>query len=254
MPDQHQGEGEDPRVTSRRGRWLLLGYGVAVYALSLGALAYLARLIWRMRAPGAHEPSPWSARATLANAALLGLFALQHSVMARSGFKGWLQRWVPPEAERSTYCLATSLAIAALVWRWTPMPGLVWHFDGPGVIWTLRLLGLAGVGMVASAASSMSHLELMGMKQPLRVFRGAPERPAQFREPGLYRWMRHPIYTGTLLFLWATPVMTQGHLMLSGLLSAYILFGTRLEEQDLARTLGPAYEDYQRRVGRFLPR
>lgn len=241
-------------------RTLVLAAGASVYLLILATFAYLIAFVLDLPVPRTLNRMPETCGelaqswAIAINAGLLGLFGVQHSIMARTWFKRWLIRSVHPGLERSAYCLATCIVLGCLFAFWTPIQGVVWKVESSAVGWLLRGLAAAGFGLVFLASCLLNHFELFGLARPLRVFRQQPEPQICFREPGLYRWMRHPIYTGMLFAVWSTPNMTYGHLLFAVLSSAYIMVGSRLEEIDLADTLGKPYRDYQERVGRFFPR
>lgn len=189
------------------------------------------------------------------NLALFAVFGLQHSVMARAGFKRLWTRVVPAPVERATYVLAASAALALLLWQWRPLPEpVLWSVSAPGARIALHALGGAGWLMLAVSSLLLDHLALFGLRQPWEHLRGASSPSAAFRTPLLYRHVRHPIYLGFLLAFWGTPDMTAGHLLFAAASTVYILIGVAFEEHDLVREFGPRYRDYQRRVGMLLPR
>jgi protein-S-isoprenylcysteine O-methyltransferase Ste14 len=185
--------------------------------------------------------------------ALLTLFAVQHSVMARPWFKRWWTRLVAPSVERSTYVLVASLVVALMVWQWRPLPDLVWSVDAPwarGLLWVLYLTGWA---VLVLSTFLIGHFDLFGVRQALARFRRRPYAEPGFREPLFYRVVRHPLMVGFLILFWATPDMSVGHLLFAGAASGYILIAVRFEEHDLRRELGEPYERYAARVPRFVP-
>jgi protein-S-isoprenylcysteine O-methyltransferase Ste14 len=191
--------------------------------------------------------------AILVNLLLLGLFAIQHSVMARPAFK---QRWtkiVPGACERSTYVLLSSLILLLLFWQWRPIPIVIWQVGG---IAAYLVIGFYWLGWLIVLASTfmIDHFDLSGLRQAFFALRGteAPDQP--FRTPLLYKIVRHPLMLGFLLVFWATPTMTAGHLLFALMTTAYILVGVRFEERDLIAQFGATYQDYRRRVPMLLPR
>jgi methanethiol S-methyltransferase len=183
---------------------------------------------------------------------LLALFAVQHSVMARPAFKRLLTRVVSPAAERSTYVLASSLALILLFWQWQPLGGIVWEVEQP--LGRVLLYGgfVAGWALVLTATFVINHFDLFGLRQTWRHFRGLPQKPLPFATPVLYRIVRHPLYVGWLLAFWSTPTMTLTHLLFAAVTTAYILVAIQLEEKDLMDA-HPEYADYRRRVPMLVP-
>jgi protein-S-isoprenylcysteine O-methyltransferase Ste14 len=236
-------------------RTLFFGYGVVVYAIFLGVFLYAIGFIGDFGVPTAldgpaREPLPW---ALAVDGALLTLFALQHSVMARRWFKQAWTRIVPPAIERSTYVLFSSVALGLLMWQWQPMGGVIWSVgDGAG---RLALRGLFGFGwaLVLLSTFLINHFDLFGLRQVWLNLRGRPSTPLAFATPGPYRIVRHPLYVGWLFVFWMTPVMTLAHLVFAVATTAYILIAIRFEERDLVHQHGAAYEEYRRKVPMMLP-
>ena len=184
---------------------------------------------------------------------LLGIFAIQHSIMARPAFKRWSAKFLPVASQRSTYVLFSSLIQLLLFWQWRPIPVQVWHVEGMAAG---LLIGLYWLGWLIMLASTfmIDHFELSGLRQAFSVLRGT-ELPGQsFRTPLLYKVVRHPIMLGFLLAFWATPDMSAGHLLFAIMTTAYILVGVQLEERDLIAEFGATYQRYRRRVPMLLPR
>lgn len=230
-------------------------YGAAVYVMSLGIFAYLAGFLVNVGVPRAIDsPRDGSAAAAIAiDLALLALFGVQHSVMARPAFKRWWTRIVPPAAERSTYMLLSNAALAVLFWQWRPIGGVVWSVEGlPSAL----LYAGYGLGWVVLLTSTflINHFDLFGLRQVWLHLRGQPYRHLPLEAPGFYRHVRHPLYVGWLLIFWCTPVMTAAHLTFAVGLTAYILIAIRYEERDLIDLHGEAYADYRRRTPMFVPR
>jgi len=201
---------------------------------------------------GISDGSP-AAAAIAINTALLGLFAVQHSVMARPWFKRWWTRFVPQPVERSTFVLLASLALLLLFWQWRTLPAAVWHVEWPAarmVVWTLFW---AGWGTVLAATFMIDHFELFGLRQVFTAWRGTAEKETGFRATLLYRLVRHPLMVGFLVAFWAAPTMTAGHLLFAAGTTGYILVALQLEERDLVATLGDRYRVYQRSVPMLVP-
>lgn len=237
-------------------RAVYFAYGVTSYLLFLACYAYLAGFFGNLLVPktidGPATSGPLVALGI--NLALMGLFGVQHSVMARPAFKRWWTRYVPEPIERSTYVLLSNAAVAALVLGWQPLHGVIWRATSPGAVaaaWTLFAVGWLGVPLVTWMTG---HFDLVGVRQVWCYLRGQPYQPHAFRVQGAYRWVRHPLYVGWMIAFWATPVMTVGHLLLAAGLTGYMLLAVRLEERDLVAHFGRRYAEYARQVPRFVPR
>jgi len=235
----------------------VFAYGVAAYVVFLLTFLYAIGFVgnWGVSltidgVPGA--TSSGGLAAWLVNAGLLGLFAVQHSIMARPAFKRVWTRIIPPPAERSTYVLAASLCLMLLFGRWTPIPVVIWDIGLHPLGFALEMLSFAGWALVLLSTFQIDHFELFGLKQVFLHARGEELPPPKFRVPFLYRWVRHPIYLGFLLAFWATPRMTLGHVLFAALTTGYVLVAIRLEERDLAR-MHWEYRGYQARVPMLFP-
>jgi protein-S-isoprenylcysteine O-methyltransferase Ste14 len=230
-------------------------YGGVCYVVFLGSFLYAAGFVGNLLVPKSIDTGPVvpPGEAVMMNVLLLGLFAVQHSVMARPAFKRWWTRIVPPQVERSTYVLASSLALILLFWLWRPLPGVVWDAEQPlaAALWVVF-----GVGWVLVLISTflIDHFDLFGLRQVILYAKGQPYTPPPFRTPALYRVVRHPIMLGFLVAFWSAPTMTWGHLLFAGMTTAYILVGVFLEERDLKHAFGGKYEEYRRQVGMLVPR
>lgn len=228
----------------------LTSYGV-FFATFLYAIGFIGNFIVPKRIDGVPQLPLW--QALLIDAGLLGLFALQHSVMARPAFKRWLTRFIASSAERSTYVLASSLALTAVFVGWQPLGGTLWRI-GEGAVW-IALYSLYAFGWLLILATSfqINHFDLFGLRQVWLQLRGKPYQPLQFVMPSLYRVVRHPLYVGWLFVFWATPTMSATHLLFSVGTTLYILIAIRFEERDLV-TAHPEYEAYRRAVPMLVPR
>ena len=186
---------------------------------------------------------------------LLGLFAVQHTVMARPAFKRAWTKIVPEEAERSTYVLFASLALALVIWQWRPLPATVWTVGDPLIAAVIVAVSLAGWVTVLASTFLISHFQLFGLTQGFSRLLGNAEPPeAQFVTPLFYRWMRHPLYAGFILAFWAAPRMSVGHLLFAIATTGYIFVGIWFEERDLVAHFGERYLSYRAAVGMFFPK
>jgi methanethiol S-methyltransferase len=232
-------------------------YGVAAYVACLAALLYFIGFSGNLLVPKSVDvgaAAPW-ARAVATDLLLIVLFGVQHSMMARRGFKRWWTRIVPAVVERSTYVVATSAVLALMFWFWLPITApVVWRVEHGAVVALLWSLFGLGWLMVLVSTFLINHFELFGLHQVFARLTGRAMPEAQFRTPLLYRWMRHPLYTGLLLGFWAVPVMTAGRLLFALGCSAYILIGIAFEERDLAQQFGERYRAYRKQVGMLIPR
>jgi protein-S-isoprenylcysteine O-methyltransferase Ste14 len=234
---------------------LAVAYGGACYLVFLTVFLYTIGFVGNLVVPTSLDTGspPAPAEAVLVDLLLLGLFAVPHSVMARPGFKRWWTQLVPPAVERSTYVLASSLLLALLCWQWRPLPEIIWQVQQPMAV--ALLWGLFGIGWLVALLSTflIDHFDLFGLRQVYLYATNTPYAPPLFRTRALYRLVRHPIMLGFLIAFWATPVLTRGHLLFAGMMTLYILIGVFLEERDLTRAFGSAYEKYREQVPMLVP-
>ena len=230
-------------------------YGVTSYAVFFATFLYAVGFIGNFGVPRTLDSTPTSGFMTslLVDLGLLGLFAIQHSVMARPAFKRWFTRAVPECAERSTYVLASSLALIAMFALWQPLGGSVWTAQDAtlrGVIWGVFAFGWL---LVLVATFLINHFDLFGLRQVWLQLIRRPYTHLAFGTPGPYRYVRHPLYVGWLMVFWATPTMTLSHLVFAIATTAYILIAVQLEERDLIAQHGHLYADYRAQVPMIVP-
>jgi protein-S-isoprenylcysteine O-methyltransferase Ste14 len=233
---------------------LTLTYGVVSYLIFFVTFLYAIGFLGNVIVPKSMDSAatdPWPAALAI-NLGLLSLFAVQHSVMARKGFKRLLTKVIPESAERSTYVLASSLALIFLFWQWRPLGGVVWNVENE-IGRAALLTGFAcGWALVLLATVVINHFDLFGLRQSWRGFQGLPQAPVRFTTPLLYRIVRHPLYVGWFFAFWCTPTMTVTHLLFAVVASAYILVAIQFEERDLMRA-HPEYAEYRRQVPMVVP-
>lgn len=244
------------RVPSRTivRRVTVFTYGVVAYAIGVAALLglILAMLgVWRFTGGPLGELG--SATSFTLDLLLLVAFALQHSVMARPGFKAQWTRIIPAACERSTYVLATGLVLLPMLALWQPLPRIVWSVEEPLLRWSLYGAAVAGWTYLFAATFAINHFELFGLQQVYQALRGRPLAPAPFKERWMYRFDRHPIMTGLLIGMWMTPTMTLDHLLFAAGCTLYVWIGVQFEERGLRRQWGRQYEEYCERVGTVVP-
>jgi methanethiol S-methyltransferase len=234
---------------------LAVAYGAVGYIVFLVAFLYAIAFVGNLPVPktiDSGEPGA-VAVALLVNTLLLGLFAVQHSVMARPAFKRWWTQLVPQPVERTTYVLLASLALLLLYWQWQPMPAVVWSVSNPAGVALLQAVFWIGWALVLVSTFLINHFELFGLRQVYARLRGRTLPAPEFKTPSLYKQVRHPLYLGFLLAFWATPVMTVGHLLFAVATTGYILIAIQLEERDLIAQFGDRYRRYREQVSMLIP-
>lgn len=230
-------------------------FGLGAYGTGVGAILYAIGFLGNMGAPKTIDsgtPGPvWEALAV--DVLLIAFFTLQHSGMARAGFKRWWTRIVPQSVERSAYVLCAALAFLLVFWQWRPIPEPVWTVTSPAAVAAIQ--GVFWLGWVVLIFSTflIDHFALLGVKQVLDPLLGRQAPELRFRTPLLYRLVRHPIYVGLLMAFWATPAMTAGHLLFAVLTTTYLLVAIPFEERDLMSRYGDEYRRYRERVRMLLP-
>lgn len=237
----------------------VLIYGSLGYLLGSASLVYLIAFLFNLLPlvgpihgiDTGESGNPYLA--VVINLGLIIMFGLQHSVMARPRFKRWLQKFLPQAAERASYMLATAVVVFALCLLWQPQTGVVWEAENSTFAAVLLAVGLGGWALVLYSTFLINHFDLFGLRQVWLHFRNRDYSPLPFQANALYRFIRHPIMTGAFIGIWATPVMTTGHLLFAMGMSVYILIGVYHEEKDLVRDFGERYLRYRQETGRFLP-
>ena len=251
-------------------RLIILLFGLLAYAVFFVTFLYLIAFVGNLQHTALAQLLPWLpdlvphsidsgretgalASAILINLGLIALFGMQHSIMARTGFKSWLTRVVPAPAERSFYVLLASLMLILLFWQWRPLPLAIWEAEttiGMSIGWSVFALGFL---MVLLSTFLIDHFDLFGLKQVWSQFRDRRLTNPRFVTPFFYRLVRHPLYLGFILAFWGGPVMTVGGVIFAAAMTAYILIAIRFEERDLVHILGPQYENYRDQVPMLIP-
>ena len=237
-------------------RSLFLFYGILSYAIGMGGLVFFILFVGGWDFLPLHVDSGGAGPLALAlsvNTGLTMLLGLQHSGMARPGFKQAWTKLIPPAAERSTYVLLSGVVFFLICSYWQAIAGTLWHVDNPIARTILTAIQLSGWGLVVASSFLINHFELFGLQQVYCHFVGKPEPSPRFTDRSLYKIVRHPLQLGVLVGIWVTATMTMSHLMLSVAMTLYVFVGLYFEEKDLVTMLGPDYEDYQRRVRMIVP-
>ncbi len=236
-------------------RVLAVAYGILCYLLFLATFLYAVAFVGNIAVAKSIDTGavvPFG-QALLVNLLLLALFAVQHTIMARPGFKAWWTRIVPRPVERSTFVLVASLILILLFWQWRPMPQTVWEVENTVGVVTLNVLFWLGWLLVLSSTFVINHFDLFGLRQVALYLKGEPYTHLPFRVSSFYRFIRHPIMLGFVIAFWSTPRMTVGHLLFAVMTTLYIIVGIWFEERDLVRFHGQDYVDYRRRVSALVP-
>ncbi|HTT39399.1 MAG TPA: hypothetical protein VMH32_17230 [Burkholderiales bacterium] len=237
------------------GALLSVGYGLACYSVFLCTVLYAVGFVGAFVVPKSIDTGGGAplGEALVVDTLLLCLFAVQHSVMARRGFKRWWARFVPPAIERSTFVLAASLTLALLFWQWRPIAAVVWQIEEPAGVLLLQAVFWLGWAVLLVSTFLLNHFELFGLHQVFARLVARQEPQPTFRTPLFYRYVRHPIYLGTLIAFWAAPTMSVGHLLFAIATTGYVFLGIWFEERDLIHQFGDRYRLYREHVGMLLP-
>jgi protein-S-isoprenylcysteine O-methyltransferase Ste14 len=237
-------------------RFLAFLYGLAAYVVFLGAFLWAIGFVSGLPVPktidtGAIVPLQ---EALVINVLLMSLFAIQHSVMARQGFKRWWTQYVPAAIERSTYVLLSSLVLILLLWQWRPIPTIVWQVADPTMAMAVTGVSMFGWLVALTSTFLINHFELFGLHQVANNLAGRTMTAPRFRTPVLYKLVRHPLYLGFIIAFWTAPTMTVGHALFAAVTTAYIFVGIALEERDMISVFGDEYRRYRERVGMVFPK
>ena len=240
---------------SRLFKFIAFLYGVASYLVFFVTILYAIAFVTGVVVPKTIDTGANSSliESIIVNLLLMSLFAVQHSVMARRGFKAWWTQYVPKPIERSTYVLAASSCLLLLFWQWRPIPTVVWRVDDPNLAVAVAMFSLVGWVLVFTSTFIINHFELFGLSQVAHHMVDKEVPAPRFRAPLLYKFVRHPIYLGFIIAFWAAPVMTVGHMLFAAVTTSYILVGIWLEERDLVEMFGDQYRGYKERVSMLIP-
>jgi len=242
-------------AAGRPSRVLAFLYGLTAYAVFFITILYAIGFVMGLAVPKDIDMGAPAAlgEALVVDLALMSLFAIQHSVMARKPFKAWWTQIVPKQVERSTYVLLASLCLLLLFWQWRPIPAIVWQVENPNAAAAVAAISLLGWVIVFTSTFLINHFELFGLHQVTANLAGRDMPAPRFRTPLTYKFVRHPIYLGFIIAFWAAPVMTAGHLAFAAVTTAYIFVGIFLEERDLTELFGNEYRQYKARVSMLIP-
>ncbi len=240
---------------------LILLCGVAIYGFFFAVFLYLIAFVggYMLAFLGMPKtvdfgmPPEFYTGSVASNVGLMLLFAVQHTIMARQGFKKMITKIIPPALERSFFVLVTSLVLATIYTYWLPIPAVVWSIES-GIWQTVMMVGFAaGFGIVLLSTFLLNHFELFGLRQVWCRFKGVEMAHTEFKTPLFYQHIRHPIYLGFFLAMWCIPVMTAGHLLFAGVMTMYTFIGIGYEERDLIAHFGARYQDYMAKVPSIIP-
>ncbi|MGY8664461.1 methanethiol S-methyltransferase [Bradyrhizobium sp. UFLA05-109] len=242
-------------VGSKVLKFIAFLYGIAAYLVFLVTILYAIGFVMGLVVPKSIDTGTDSSaiEAVTINLLLMALFAVQHSVMARQRFKAWWTQFVPKPVERSTYVLLASLSLLLLFWQWRPLPAIIWDVQDPDVAVTIVTLSLAGWVLVFISTFLINHFELFGVQQVTQQLVDRQASSPRFTTPLFYKFVRHPLYLGFIIAVWAAPTMTVGHLLFASVITLYILLGITLEERDLVAMFGDEYRQYKQRVSMLIP-
>jgi len=232
-----------------------LFYGLVCYLAFFGTFLYAIGFTGNLLVPKTIDSNPQVplTNAILIDASLLLLFALQHSIMARSAFKKWWTKIIPVQLERSTYVVLASVCLMLMMWQWQPVGGIVWSVENETVKNLLLVTYFTGWLIVLASTFLINHFDLFGLRQVWLYFIGKPYQQLPFRTPLFYRFVRHPLYLGFVIAFWSTPVMTVAHLLFAVLTTGYILTAIQLEEKELLHVFGDRYRSYRKWVPMIIP-
>jgi protein-S-isoprenylcysteine O-methyltransferase Ste14 len=240
---------------NRMLRFAAFLYGAVAYLTFFVTILYAIGFVSGLVVPKAIDTGATSPAGTafIINLALMSLFAVQHSVMARKRFKQWWTQFIPKSVERSTYVLFASLTLLLLFWQWRPMPAIIWEIEEAEMAAVIMGLSIVGWVIVFTSTFLINHFELFGLHQVANNLTGRKMPEPTFRTPLYYKFVRHPIYLGFIIAFWAAPTMSAGHLLFAAVTTAYIFVGILLEERDLIDLFGDEYRNYKRRVSMLVP-
>jgi len=238
------------------GRLVIMALALACYAAFFASFVYLVGWVGGFEFMPTHVDKGLSAApatAALINIGLIALFGIQHSVMARPGFKAAWTKMIPAAAERSIYCLVTALVLVVLFRFWHPIEGTIWSVQNETARMAIWAMFWLGWGILFISTWLLNHFELFGLQQAWLNLTGKQEAPPKMRTPLFYKFVRHPLYTGFFIAFWAAPDMSYSHLLAAVGFTIYIMIGISYEERDLLAVFGQQYADYRKRVGAFIP-